>query len=300
MRRFISFLLALLLLLVALLPCAVAEEAKQPYTQYAAYNGYAVIEADQGQGLVRCLDGMVVLPPVYDFVTFYSHGTVRAVQDGKWGLFDGNGKQLLAPVYDYISAPTRGGYSFYTLDDYCGFIKDTYLLTEPVYSLILENGMMGDPWVDGFYRQHLGFTDEMMAEGVPVPGDIGPWEDIVWQTDYARTDGWDVADLSFLVVDPEGKSRDEFVAFLSNIYRNTRWGTLSENGCFVPLNNLRQLTVDRHFEQGIMHHHYDPTPQPGTADRDTGYVLYMNPYGELLQAVPTTVRDAWMLWNVFH
>lgn len=278
-------------LLALLLCCCAAPTADDldPYKQYAAYNGYAIIQAEAGQGLVRVADGEIIIPPVYDLVSFFSCGSVRVVKDEKWGAFDGDGKQILPPIYDYISDPGFHGHSYYQLDDLCGFIRNGEILTGLVYAI--PESEHPSPWEDCFIKQYLGYTDGEIPGSDPLGSVERPA--IVCRTDTTRTDGMDLSSITALTVDPEGRNVEEFVAFLANIYQNTRWYTVDAGGGLTPLTELHLLDPGRDFSMGISMHDYDPSAYY----YNSGYLLYMDPYGELLQAAPKTCGASWLLWE---
>lgn len=252
------------------------------YVQYAKYLGHAVIESDGRQGVINSA-GEIVITPVYDLVSFPDHDTIRVISGGKWGLFDCSGQQILPPEYDYISSHNSDGFAYYVLDNKIGFIKENAVYTLAQYELT-DNGILNV--LPGISIVHVN-GQIVFFSGFDEQSNNAT----IFMTDYTRTSGYDVDAITAVQIDQENQSYRDFVDLLYAVYSNTVWGNLDENHVFVPLADLSTLTVYPYFERGITMHDY------GSSDSD-GRVIYMNPYGEVLQSAPMIYKEAWELWDM--
>lgn len=252
------------------------------YYKYSEYLGYSIVESDGHQGVIDSA-GEMIITPIYDLVSFLDHNTFRVVSRGKWGLFDYLGQQILPPEYDYISSHNSDGFAYYVLDNKIGFIKRNAIYTPPQYELT-DNGILNI--LPGISVVHVNGQIDFVSDSEEQNDNP-----IIFMTDYTHTSGYDVNAITAVQIDKENLSYSDFVDLLYSIYSNTVWGTLDENNTFVPLSNLSTLTVYPYFEYGITMHDY--------MDSDSeGRVIYMNPYGEVLQAAPMEYEEAWELWDM--
>ena len=243
--------------------------------KYAEYQGYSIVESNGRQGIVTA-DGEVVIAPEYDLVSFLDCGTIRVVAGGKWGLFQSNGEMILAPQYDAISMHNTAGYAYYTLNGKFGGIFGTEILTEPIFDTI----------------DALEFTITGITDSNVLGYDEQDANPITFITDMSATHGYDVDAITGTLVDVAFSSYDDFIAFLQSIYRATEWYQKDEDGRYVPLTDLAILDIYPYFKRGITMHDYYENGETG------GIVVYMNPYGEIIQAAPMNSDGAWTLWEM--
>lgn len=255
---------------------------EQQDTKYAEYRGYSIIEKNRRQGLVDS-NGNIVIAPDYDLVSFEDCGTIRVITEGRWGLFDCNGKIVLDPVYDYISDHNSSGYAYYVLDGKIGVIYNATLITEPFFDTIpaVISGVNLE-----FPPSVPSGCGELYFNSLAVNH-----SSITYKTNYSATRGYDVDMITGTRINADISSYYDYIALLRSIYRGTTWGQQDENGNFTPLTDYTLLDVYPYFKHGITMHDYGSFESGGT-------VVYMNPYGEVLQAAPMEYDGAWELWDM--
>ena len=101
-HKMIAMLFAMLALIQGL--PFLAKAAEVSYDVIYGYQGnMAIFEKDGKQGAMN-LKQMVIIPPIYDYISLFEHGLARVLVDTKWGMVRDTGEIIIKPQYDYISS----------------------------------------------------------------------------------------------------------------------------------------------------------------------------------------------------
>ena len=199
----------------------VPQEYEQLYDEYMwRYPNLTAFKKNGKWGLMfGPYDSMTtILPPTYDSVftdyTFKDHFII--INNGKWGLTDTNGKEVIAPKYEQIQAMDDGTFG-YKLDGRWGFMNNKgFHHCSPRYDSIYDNDKNWCLVTRGDRYGICKTSGKQIAEPVynaPIWDDYIHWEEIFYAGRIALSKGgWsDDDNCKMGVIDSNGRVLLPFV-----------------------------------------------------------------------------------------
>ena len=196
-------------------------------------------------------------------------------RNGRQGLVDSNGKIVIAPDYNLVS--------FFD----CGTIR---VITEGKWGLFDCNGKIVLAPMCDYISDHnsAGYAYYVLDGKMGVIYNATIITEPVFDTIPAVSSG---VNPEFQPSVPSGCGELNCNSLAVNHSSITPWGQQDDSGNFTPLTDYALLDVYPYFKHGITMHDYGSFESGGT-------VIYMNPYGEVLQAAPMEYDGAWELWDM--
>lgn len=123
-------------------------------------------EEDNKYGLLTPDSQSVFVKPTYDYIDVYYNGLAIVIRDGKWGMINKIGKEIVVPQYDYIN-PFSCGFARIAKNGKVGFLNDQFK------EAVSPSFVHAYPYKDGlamvnkkYYIDTLGKKSDKLIEGV--------------------------------------------------------------------------------------------------------------------------------------
>ncbi|ADQ04163.1 hypothetical protein Calow_0586 [Caldicellulosiruptor owensensis OL] len=224
------------------------EEIVVPKYDYIRYSDYfenlVPVIVTNRCGLISKITGKEVLPIKYDFDSFlsafsdYSGGYLVEIKlNGKVGLVNRNGIEIVKPIYDEIRGIGEGNIATVTMNGLFGFVnvKNGKTLIKPQYNYagVFREGLA--PVVDGI---SWFFIDKSGKVAIKLPYDrtLMGFVDSFHEGLAAFGIGWNNPKWGFfdrkgkIVIKPRYEDVEPFIGGLAPVKINGKWGFIDKTG----------------------------------------------------------------------